>query len=487
MNKLATLMQSESQQNRTPSVAIIGGGIAGATAAVHMSELGINIHLIEKGSGLVSGPPICHLHAGGNLYREISTEQCIELLKQSIDTVRLYPQTVNKRPTVIAVPYSDGGSPEELYERLITIQSCYAELVRQDPANKVLGEPTDYYKFYSRDEIEALASLDQPNLPSTMDEWMIPFAKHVDMEVLKFPVVAVQEYGWSVFRIAASATLALEKMPNCRLKTETQVIGVEESDDGWTLECLSSDGTVEFLQVDYLVNACGYETGSIDDLAQKPRERLVEFKAAYVTHWPQCEESWPEVIFHGPRGTPNGMAQLTPYPDGIFQLHGMTKDITLFEDGLVASNARSSQPSLPVRLKSKIQKGWDEEVIVQRSRRAIEHMARYIPDYGLAHEYGTPLFGAQQIPGKDDTLRAADVTFEGKHYARVEVVKGSSAYEAAIKLVQQWQLFDYQNQTIEQLHPVTLSLSELEIESKAKELALTRTYPAQLAQYYGQR
>lgn len=486
MNELATLMQPESQSTHTPSVAIIGGGIAGATAAVHMAELGLNVHLIEKGSGLVSGPPICHLHAGGNLYREISTEQCIELLKQSIDTIRLYPQTVNKRPTVIAVPYSDGGSPEELYERLITIQDCYAQLVEKDSANKVLGEPADYYKFYSRDEIEALAELEQPAEPSTIDEWLIPFAKHTDLEVLKFPVVAVQEYGWSVFRIAASATLALEKMPNCQLKTDTQVIGVEESEQGWALECLDSDGQVEFLQVEYLVNACGYETGSIDDLAQKPRERLVEFKAAYVTNWPECQELWPEVIFHGPRGTPNGMAQLTPYPDGIFQLHGMTKDITLFEDGLVASDNASSQPSLPLRLKSKIQKGWDEEVIVERSRRAIEHMSRFIPDYQRAHEFGTPLFGAQQIPGKDDTLRAADVTFEGKHYARVEVVKGSSAYEAAIKLVEQWQLFDYQNQTIEQLHPVTLALTSTEIEQKAKQLAEFRTYPQQLAQYYGQ-
>ncbi|QSA20474.1 FAD-dependent oxidoreductase, partial [Vibrio furnissii] len=68
----------------SPSVAIIGGGVAGATAAVHMSELGLNVLLLEKGPGLVNGPPICHLHAGGNLYREISQQQCIELLRQSI-------------------------------------------------------------------------------------------------------------------------------------------------------------------------------------------------------------------------------------------------------------------------------------------------------------------------------------------------------------------------------------------------------------------
>lgn len=47
-----------------PRIAIIGGGIAGATAAVHLGELGLNVVLMEKSAGLVSGPPICHLHAG---------------------------------------------------------------------------------------------------------------------------------------------------------------------------------------------------------------------------------------------------------------------------------------------------------------------------------------------------------------------------------------------------------------------------------------
>ena len=486
MNELATLMQPQQQKLNQPRIAIIGGGIAGATAAVHAAELGLNVTLIEKGAGLVSGPPICHLHAGGNLYREIDTEQCIELLKQSIDTVRLYPQTINQRPTIIAVPYSDGGSPDELYERLITIQKCYTELVEDDPANKVLGEPNDYYRFYSRDELDLLAEREQSLSPSTVDEWMIPFAKHADLDTLKFPVVVVQEHGWSVFRIAASATLTLEALPNCQLLTNTEVVGVQETESGWKIECKDDQSRQRILDVDYLVNACGYETGAIDDFAQKPRQRLVEFKAAYVTQWQECDQLWPEVIFHGPRGTPNGMAQLTPYPNGIFQLHGMTKDITLFEDGLVSSCKNSSQPELPTRLKRKIEAGWDEQVIIERSRKAIDHMSRFVPSYQSANEFGTPLFGAQQIPGRDDSLRAADVTFEGKHYARVEVVKGSSALEAAIKLIEHWNLFDYQGQTIESLHPVTMALTPQQVEEKAIELAQERGYPIQLAQCYGE-
>lgn len=486
MNELAKLMQSEQSSLTGSRVAIIGGGIAGATAAVHLAELGIDVTLIEKGASLVSGPPICHLHAGGNLYREISTEQCIVLLKQSIDTVRLFPHTINNRPTVIAVPHSDGGSPEQLLGRLDTIQQCYQQLVDSDKANEVLGKPKDYYKLYTREQIEALAKREQPLAPSSMDEWVIPFAKHAELDALKFPVVVVSEPGWSVFRLAASATLALEKMANCQLMLNTKVVGIEEANNGWKIEVIDKQQQTDSLQVDYLVNACGYETGSIDDLAKKRRQRLVEFKAAYVTRWQQTDEQWPEVIFHGPRGTDRGMAQLTPYPDGVFQLHGMTKDITLFDDGLVASEQGSSQPQLPPRLLNKLNQGWDPQVMVQRSRRAIEHMAQFIPDYASADEYGTPLFGAQQIPGQDETLRAADVTFEGEHYARIEVVKGSSALEAAMKLVKQWQLADDRDERIEVLHPVLQGLTAEDVELRAEELARSRAYPAQLAQYYGE-
>lgn len=67
------------------SIAIIGGGVAGSSCALYFGKIGLDVTLFEKNSTLISGPPWCHLHAGGNLYREISDEQCIALLRQSID------------------------------------------------------------------------------------------------------------------------------------------------------------------------------------------------------------------------------------------------------------------------------------------------------------------------------------------------------------------------------------------------------------------
>lgn len=85
-------------------------------------------------------------------------------------------------------------------------------------------------------------------------------------------------------------------------------------------------------------------SGAIDDMAGFKRKRMLQFKAAYITNWGECEGRWPEIIIHGKRNTPHGMAQLTPYAGGYFQIHGMTDQITLFKNGLVKSNDHTSQP-----------------------------------------------------------------------------------------------------------------------------------------------
>lgn len=469
-------------------IAIVGGGVAGATAAVHMAELGLDVCLIEKGSGLVNGPPICHLHAGGNLYREISEQQCTELLRQSIETVRLFPHTLNKRPTVIAVPRTDPGSPESLLPRLQRIRESYQALIDRDPANKILGEPGEYFRLYSHEELQALSDQKQPGFPESMDEWLIPFAQHTDLSPLKYPVIAVQEYGWSVFRLAASAEMTLKAIPNCTLMTNTSLKAAGRTPEGWHLVCEDKHQRQRSLMVDYLINACGYETGRLDDLTLSARQRLVEFKAAYVTHWPDCTQAWPEVIFHGERGTPRGMAQLTPYADGVFQLHGMTEGITLFTNGLAASGNTSSQPELPPEFMHRLNQGWSDDEIQQRTIRAVRHIAQYMPEYSSATVHSKPLFGAQQIPGNDATLRVADVSFEADNYARIEIVKGSSALEAASKIVRHWQLVEADRycQSIESLHPVASTLKSEAVEQRGIELAEERMYPAALARRVGE-
>lgn len=109
-----------------------------------------------------------------------------------------------------------------------------------------------------------------------------------------------------------------------------------------------------------------------------------------------------------------------------------------------------------------------------------------MPTFGNAEYAGTPLFGAQQIPGDDVTLRAADVSFEANHYARLEVVKGSSALRAARQLVEVWQLRPTQTAfSTENEHPLSMALTADQVEQHAITLTQERGYPTALAKVYG--
>lgn len=472
-------------QPRPIHIGIIGGGIAGSTIALRLAELNIKVTLIEKGPSLVNGPPICHLHAGGNLYREISEEQCITLLRQSIDTLKLYKHSANIRPTVVAIPKADKGNPEDLMSRLEKLRTEYAQLITQDDSNQVLGPANHYFALYSKSKLIKLAKKDLPKQAETLDDWMIPVAKNIDFDAVKFPLVLVQEYGLSAFRLAASAILATDKLNSCQVLTSTKVTNITKGNNQWVLK---TDDQAP-IKVDYLVNACGFKTGEIDDMLTLKRERMVEFKAAYITHWQQCEGQWPEVIFYGERGTPQGMAQLTPYANGYFQLHGMTQDITLFKNGLVATTSKSAQPQLEQEFITKIDDAWQARNVYARTNKSISHMSQFIPNFSSAEMGGNPLFGAQQIPGADADLRAADVTFSGNNYARAEIVKASSAIDGANLIVEKLVevgLLDSKAAYQTEHYPVTDSLNQSEVTNLAIKLAKQRNYPIDLAKVVGQ-
>ncbi len=464
-------------------VAIVGGGVAGVTAALALGTLGVRVTLFEKGASLVGGPPFCHLHAGGNLYREISDDQCVALLRQSVEFARLYPFVVDRRPTVIAVPTWDEGSPEALLPRLALLRDEYAKLVAADPANEVLGPPEGYFRLFDEAKLRGLAERSLASSPpENAEAWMVPAAKRLDVSKVKFPLILVQEYGLNMFRLAAGAKLALEAVEEVDLRLETSVTGIEPAHGGYRLAWRGCGGESGIREADYLINAAGFLTGSIDDMLGIRERRMVEFKAAYTSLWRDRERFWPEVIFHGKRGTPRGMGQFTPYAGSYVQLHGMTKEITLFENGLAASTEESSQPRLPETFLEWIEKGWPEEVICERTRRAIDFLAYFIPGFAEAEVGGPPLFGAQQIPGDDPELRVAEVAFPRARYARCEIVKVSSATDMARAIASD---LAAEGLCDAAKPPATLpaleALEEAAVAKEAARIALSRGYPEAMA------
>ena len=470
---------------RKAKIAIVGGGVAGGSAALYFSELGLNVTLFEKESSLVNGPPFCHLHAGGNLYPEISDAQCVTLLKQSIDFLRVYPNSVDYRPTIIALPSYCSKNSENLLPRLKKLQDEYRRLIALDSHNKVLGEASEYFKLYERSHIEILKKQAIVKKPVHLDDWMIPFAQNVDLDSVQFPLILVQEYGLNLFRVGASITLGLVKLESATVKLSTSVTNISKNNSlkEWLVR-YEHKGEVKEEHFDYLINAAGFRTGKIDDMIGAPCEGMVEFKAAYVSQWENANDTfWPEIVFHGERGTPRGMGQLTPYPGGYFQLHGMTKDITLYEDGLVANTQLSCQPQLGQNFIAKIEKDWSTDETQERTQSAIRHLSKFIPEFSKATIGSRPLFGAQQIPGDDPTLRVAEVSFPVEGYARSEIVKVSSVLDMLDSITKQLIDLDYLDPFVQGTRGFKMLdiLKDTEITDFAQKLCKKRAYPIALA------
>ena len=479
------MRKEDKLSHKKAKIAIVGGGVAGSSTALYLGQLGLNVTLFEKEPSLVCGPPFCHLHAGGNLYREISDEQCVKLLKQSIDFLRFYPFIVDYRPTVIALPSSDKSTPAALLPRLELLSQEYETLIAQDKNNKVLGESAEYYRLYDKEQIVALKEKPIVAQPQTSDEWMMPVAKNIDLEKIQFPLILVQEYGLNLFRLASGVTLALNKSKNVNLRTKTIVSNIQEDWKlgGWNVTYIQNDETKE-AHFDYLINAAGFRSGKIDDLLGVECKSMVEFKAAYISKWEENDEIlWPEVIFHGERGTPQGMGQFTPYPGGYFQLHGMTKDITLYEDGLVANSMVSCQPHLKQNFMEKIEKSWSEEETNKRTTSAINHLSQFIPEFAQAKVGSKPLFGAQQIPGSDPTLRVAEVSFPAKRYARCEIVKVSSTLDMIDSITEQLIDLGYLDVSVKGKRNIKVlsTLNDDAITEYGERLCEERDYPTDLA------
>ena len=471
--------------NKKAKIAIIGGGVAGSTAALYLGNLGLNVTLFEKEKSLVNGPPFCHLHAGGNLYPDISDAQCLTLLRQSIDFLRFYPFIVDYRPTVIALPLTCGATPKDLFPRLELLKASYEALIDMDKDNEVLGKSSDYYRCYEKDEMIALQSKAYVQTPTCSDDWMSTVAKNIDLDKVQFPLIIVQEYGLNLFRLAAGATLALQESSTVSLRTDTIVSNIQEvcSDKSWNITSIYSDET-KIETFNYIINAAGFRTGKIDDMLGVECERMVEFKAAYVSQWQEKSNTlFPEIIFHGKRGTPEGMGQFTPYPNGYFQLHGMTHDITLYDDGLVSNTHLSCQPALGQDFIEKIEQSWTNEEIKKRTQSAIDHLARFMPSFSEAIVASKPLFGAQQIPGDDPTLRVGEVSFPMQRYARCEIVKVSSVMDMMDAIMKEFVKLGFIDASIQGKRDLKhlSQLKEFEVATLAEMLAQERQYPPELS------
>ena len=107
-------------------------------------------------------------------------------------------------------------------------------------------------------------------------------------------------------------------------------------------------------------------------------------------------------------------------------------------------------------------------------------MAYFIPKFGKeAIVASKPLYGAQQIPGCNISLRGAEVDFED-NYARCEIVKVSSALTMAKEIAKKLKELGLSNKEyVEDLSYLdNLDLNKLD--KLAMDIAKSRGYPKEM-------
>ncbi|MDG1477215.1 MAG: hypothetical protein P8Q14_08720 [Vicingaceae bacterium] len=157
----------------------------------------------------------------------------------------------------------------------------------------------------------------------------------------------------------------------------------------------------------------------------------------------------------------------------------MTKDVTLFDGGLIKLDHKNSKVNFNSKIQKRLEFGWDKSDIDTRTKRAINSVTQYIPSFKNATIGGPPLFGAQQIPGKNPDLRVGEVSFPYKNYARSEIVKASSALTVTNQIISS--LSCQNEQTISTSNKLLACIKETELNAKAIDLATNRGFPEAMA------
>ena len=114
----------------------------------------------------------------------------------------------------------------------------------------------------------------------------------------------------------------------------------------------------------------------------------------------------------------------------------MTENITLFNDGLTKATPESSQPPINPQYLSYIENGWEPNALKQRTQNAIDYVSEFVPSFRTAQAGDNALYGGQQVPSDDITVRVADLqVFAQLRYAVAENVKANSTLDVADKVM----------------------------------------------------
>lgn len=397
------------------NIYIIGGGISGCVTAIQLSKRSrsLNIHLFEKQSDILTGPPFCHLHAGGMLYPMISFQESEQLLYDSLEFAGIFNDCLEKRPTIIAYKKNTQYNIGKLILKCKMMKYCYTNWSKSNAGKLPIGSIDNYFEMYTREDLINFKNGVRSIENKVHDPYVEKFAHYLkNVDDIQYPFISVNEYGINLESVKCKIKSIIKNSDNIFLYTNTQI---------------SLDNLVNNDQ-NIIINAAGYNTNSILNLPNN-NDYFLELKSSWVIkNKIEIDPYFPEIAIIGERNTPNGMLQITPLANNCYQIHCMKDDITLFSNGCVFSDKISE---FYKQFNNIIQNNkFNEQIIITRTSNAQREICKLFNGFDNSEIVMNPLWGIQRIPGNINSKRNWSV-LQKKNYIEIHLVKGISSISVA--------------------------------------------------------
>ncbi len=157
-------------------VAVLGGGAGGVGTALELAKAGYHVDLYEKKSELLAATSNQTPGRAGQGYHYVDKETAKLYLKSTIEVAKHYPDCLLGVGDDPEASYLRHGlycimkqaedleeadkahasifSKERVLETYDAIKEYYRTLVAEDPSNKIFGEPDDFYRVLTPEEMQ---------------------------------------------------------------------------------------------------------------------------------------------------------------------------------------------------------------------------------------------------------------------------------------------------------------------------------------------
>jgi hypothetical protein len=280
------------------SVAIVGGGIAGTTAAILLAKHGVKVDLYEKNPRIFmeSSKIPAHLYAG-TMYFNLGSDTVKHCMEDAFQFANRLPFAVNPRPTVAAIAVEDEREPKDMIAACEANRSLYVELLSKEKFKPVFGAPEEFCQSFTRKDLERLREVTE--ISPEVNPWMVSFAKNTQLDSLKYPVLLMQEFGLDM-RFAAGyfEELIEEEIErgNLRFYTNSQVLSAKFEEGRVWIQIDDGNKVQSPITRDYslLVDASGRNLGRLESNLGIAESRYIDVKVAGLLVSNQVRDpQWP--------------------------------------------------------------------------------------------------------------------------------------------------------------------------------------------------